>query len=50
MRATISTQQENALAPKDTATDNRFNNSAKSSPVVEAQGWISGTNGKAVLV
>ncbi|MEH2245431.1 two-partner secretion domain-containing protein [Nostoc sp.] len=45
----ISTRQENALDSENPTTSNKPYHSVKSAPLIEAQGWIYGSNGEVIL-
>ncbi|MDZ8092202.1 MAG: S-layer family protein [Nostoc sp. DedQUE05] len=47
--ASISTPQENALAPENPTTSNKPYHSVKFAPLIEAQGWVYGANGEVIL-
>ncbi|MBE8966521.1 S-layer family protein [Nostocales cyanobacterium LEGE 12452] len=47
--ASISTPQENALAPENPTTSNKPYHSVKFAPLIEAQGWMYGANGEVIL-
>ncbi|MEH1842499.1 MAG: filamentous hemagglutinin N-terminal domain-containing protein [Nostoc sp.] len=47
--ATISTPQENALDLENPTTSNKPDYSGKSAPLIEAQGWMYGSNGEVIL-
>ncbi|MBD2527665.1 hypothetical protein [Nostoc sp. FACHB-133] len=47
--ASISTPQENAFDFDNSVTGSKPHNSPKSAPLIEAQGWIYGTNGEVIL-
>ncbi|MCC5669909.1 filamentous hemagglutinin N-terminal domain-containing protein [Nostoc sp. CHAB 5784] len=47
--ASISTPQENALDLEDSITGSKPHNPPKSAPLIEAQGWVYGSNGEVIL-
>ncbi|MEH2252814.1 S-layer family protein [Nostoc sp.] len=47
--ASISTRQENPLNPKNPTTNNKPYHFVKSAPLIEAEGWMYGSNGEVIL-